>query len=135
MAIIETPPQPKKRKHTQPEARIQASAVEWLWNTYPETRGNFIHIPNEGNRKSKMDGAMRKALGLVAGAPDTFLFMPRQGKHGLAVEFKTETGVQSDAQKAFQYRLEQNGYAYRLCRSLDQFKAIIAEYLALPAKK
>lgn len=129
MAIIETPPQPKKRKHTQPEARIQASCVEWLWNTYPETRGNFIHIPNEGNRDSKMDGAMRKALGLVAGAPDTFLFMSRHGLHGLAIEFKTDTGVQSQEQKAFQARLEQNGYAYYICRSLEQFKQIINNYL------
>lgn len=129
MPIIETTPQPKKRQHKQPEAKIQASCVEWLWNTHPETRGNFIHIPNEGNRNSKMDGAMRRALGLVAGAPDTFLFIPRHGKHGLAVEFKTETGVQSDAQKAFQARLEQNGYAYQLCRSLEQFKTIINEYL------
>lgn len=129
MPIIETPPQPKKRKHTQPEARIQASCVEFLWNNYPETRGLYIHIPNEGNRSSKLDGAMRKALGLVAGAPDTFLFIPRHGKHGLAVEFKTETGAQSDAQKAFQARLEQNGYAYFICRSLEQFKIIINEYL------
>ena len=133
--IIESGEKPKKRKHSQPEAKIQASCVEWLWNTHPETRGNFIHIPNEGNRSSKMDGAMRKALGLVAGAPDTFLFIPRRGKHGLAVEFKTETGVQSQEQKAFQYRLEQNGYAYFICRSLEQFKSIIAEYLALPDKK
>lgn len=129
MPIIETPPQPKKRKHSQPEARIQSSCVEFLWNNYPETRGLYIHIPNEGNRSSKLDGAMRKALGLVAGAPDTFLFIPRHGKHGLAVEFKTETGAQSDAQKAFQARLEQNGYAYFICRSLEQFKTIINEYL------
>lgn len=129
MPIIETPPQPKKRKHTQPEARIQASCVEFLWNNYPETRGLYIHIPNEGNRSSKLDGAMRKALGLVAGAPDTFLFMPRNGYAGLAVEFKTEVGVQSEEQKAFQARLEKQGYCYRLCRSLEQFKQILADYL------
>lgn len=127
--IIETTPQPTKRKHTQPEARIQASCVEYLWNNYPETRGLYIHIPNEGNRSSKLDGAMRKALGLVAGAPDTFLFIARHGYFGLAIEYKTETGVQSAEQKAFQRRLEQQGYLYRLCRSLDQFKQIITEYL------
>ena len=106
--------------------------MEWLWNNHPETRGNFIHIPNEGNRDSQWDGAIRKALGLVAGAPDTFLFMARGGKHGLAVEFKTETGVQSQEQRAFQLRLERNGYKYCLCRSLAQFQDIINEYLALP---
>ena len=79
-----------------------------------------------------MDGAMRKALGLIAGAPDTFLFMSRGGYHGLAIEFKTETGVQSEAQKEFQRRLELNGYKYCLCRSLAQFQGIITEYLALP---
>lgn len=129
--IIETAPQPTKRKHAQPEARIQASCVEYLWNNYPETRGLYIHIPNEGNRSSKLDGAMRKALGLVAGAPDTFLFIARHGYFGLAIEYKTETGVQSQEQKAFQARLERQGYLYRLCRSLDQFKQIISEYLSL----
>lgn len=127
--IIETGGQPNRRKHSQPEARIQASAVQWLWNTYPETRGLFIHIPNEGNRNSLMDGAMRKALGLVAGAPDTFLFMSRGGYHGLAIEFKTDIGVQSHEQKDFQARLELQGYKYCLCRSLEQFQIIIKDYL------
>ena len=130
MPIIETPPQPKNRKHGQPEARIQASCVEFLWNNYPETRGLYIHIPNEGNRSSKLDGAMRKALGLVAGAPDTFLFIASHGYFGLAIEYKTETGVQSAEQKAFQSRLEQQCYKYCLCRSLAQFQEIILDYLA-----
>lgn len=131
--IIETTKNPNtRRSHGQPEAKIQASCVAYLWNNYPETRGLYIHIPNEGNRSSKLDGSMRKALGLVAGAPDTFLFLPRGGKHGLAIEFKTDTGSQSEAQKEFQKRLERNNYEYRICRSLDQFKEIISEYLALP---
>lgn len=129
--IIEAGEQPSKRRHSQPEAKIQASAVQWLWNERPETRGLFIHIPNEGNRSNKMDGAMRKALGLVAGAPDTFLFMARGCFHGLAIEFKTDKGVQSQEQKAFQSRLERAGYRYEICRSLDQFKLIVTEYLAL----
>lgn len=130
--IIETPSHPQKIRHKQPEAKIQASCVEFLWNNYPETRGLYIHIPNEGNRSSSMDGPIRKALGLVAGAPDTFLFMARGRYFGLAIEYKTEKGVQSEEQKAFQSRLERQGYKYCLCRSLDQFKQIISEYLALP---
>lgn len=132
MAIITTQENPfgKKRKHSQPEAKIQAACVAWLWNTYPKTRGCYIHIPNEGNRSSVIDGAARKALGLIAGAPDTFLFIPSKRYFGLAVEFKTETGVQSQAQKDFQKRLEMNGYRYELCRSLEQFKTIIEEYLS-----
>lgn len=127
--IQETPPRPQRRAHGNPEGKIQAECVQWLWNNRPETRGLYIHIPNEGNRNSKIDGAKRKALGLTAGAPDTFLFMSCRGYHGLAIEFKTETGVQSEAQKLFQARLEVMGYKYVIIRSLEEFKEIINWYL------
>lgn len=128
--IVETPPQPKKhRSHGNPEAKIQAECVTWLWNERPETRGTFIHIPNEGNRRSKMDGAVRKALGVLSGASDCFLFLARKGFYGLAVEFKTETGTQSEAQKTFQVKLELNGYKYVIIRSLEAFKKTINWYL------
>lgn len=130
MTITKTPPRPRNRHHAQPEAVIQAACVKWLWNNYPETRGNFIHIPNEGNRSSAIDGSLRKSLGLVAGAPDTFLFMARGGYHGLAVEFKSLDGRQRDEQMEFQKRMELNGYRYELCRSEDQFHSIIADYLS-----
>lgn len=127
--ITKTPPRPQRRTHSNSEGKIQAACVQWLWNTRPETRGLYIHIPNEGNRNSKIDGSIRKSLGLTAGAPDTFLFMPRRGYHGLAIEFKTETGVQSEAQKLFQARLEVMGYKYVIIRSLEEFKEIINWYL------
>lgn len=129
--ITPTAEPPRKRGHGQPEGRIQAECVKWLWNNVPETRGLFIHIPNEGTRSSIIEGASRKALGVVAGAPDTFLFIARNGFHGLAIEFKTDTGIQSGAQKGFQERLEANGYKYVLCRSLGQFEEIIKNYLSI----
>lgn len=127
--IHETPPRPQRRTHGNQEGKIQAECVQWLWNTRPETRGLYIHIPNEGNRRSKIDGSIRKALGLTAGAPDTFMFIPRNGCHGLAIEFKTETGVQSETQKDFQMRLEEQGYKYVIVRSLEEFKEVITDYL------
>jgi len=128
--IIETPSQSKKHSHRALESKIQVTCVAWLWNNYPETRGNFIHIPNEGNRANAIDGAMRKAMGLIAGAPDMFLFMARKGKYGLAIEFKTDVGAQRKEQIAFQARLEHNGYAYYVCRSFEQFRQIITEYFS-----
>lgn len=127
--IHETPPRRQRRTHSNSEGKIQAACVQWLWNTRPETRGLYIHIPNEGNRRSKIDGSIRKSLGIVAGAPDTFLFIPSQRYHGLAIEFKTDTGVQSEAQKDFQVRLEVNGYKYVIIRSLCEFKEVITDYL------
>lgn len=127
--IHETPPRPQRRTHGNPEGKIQAECVQWLWNTRPETRGLYIHIPNEGNRRSKIDGSIRKALGLTAGAPDTFMFISRNGYHGLAIEFKTKTGVQSETQKDFQMRLEEQCYKYVIVRSLEEFKEVITDYL------
>ena len=34
------------------EAIIQSNCVIWLWNNYPETRGLFFAIENEGSRLS-----------------------------------------------------------------------------------
>lgn len=127
--ITETPPRPQRRTHGNPEGKIQAQCVQWLWNNRPETRGLYIHIPNEGNRNSKIDGAKRKALGLIPGAPDTFLFMSCRGYHGLAIEFKTKIGRQSDAQKEWQVKVEEQGYKYVIVRSLEEFKEVINWYL------
>ena len=121
---------PAKRRHSNEESKIQASAVTWFWNTFPQYRGLFIHIPNEGNRSSKMDGSVRKSLGIVAGAPDTFLFVPKGIFHGLAVEFKTPTGRQSDVQKEWQEKVESQGYRYVVIRSLEDFQHEIENYLS-----
>lgn len=34
------------------EAKLQSQCVIWLWNTYPETRGLFFSVENEGARIS-----------------------------------------------------------------------------------
>jgi len=34
------------------ESQIQAECVKWLWNNYPETRGLFFAVQNEGARLS-----------------------------------------------------------------------------------
>ena len=78
-----------------------------------------------------MDGSIRKSLGIVAGAPDTFLFVPKGIFHGLAVEFKTPTGRQSESQKLFQERLERMTYRYEIVRSLDDFITVINSYLSI----
>lgn len=138
MAIIPTPERPKQRKHTMSESAIQISCVQWLWNNHEETRGLYVAIPNENSRsvyESKkqqlMSGSIRKNMGVTAGAADTALFLPRGGYHALFVEFKTEIGRQSDAQKNWQARIESVGYKYIVVRSLDQFKQEMENYLKL----
>ena len=74
-------------------------------------------------------------MGLVAGVADLLLLMPRGKWHGLCIEMKTLDGRQRPEQKLWQDAVERQGYRYELIRTEDDFKALINEYLALPAKK
>lgn len=78
-----------------------------------------------------MSGSIRKNMGVTAGAADTALFLPRGGYHALFIEFKTEIGRQSDAQKLFQKNVEAQGYKYIVVRSLEDFKEEMEKYLSL----
>jgi len=88
----------------------------------------MIAIPNGGARNA-VTGARLKAEGVTAGAPDLFLFKPNGEHCGLAIEMKTRTGRQSTEQKAFQARLEESGYQYSVCRTVDEFITIVDNYL------
>ena len=134
MPIIETPPQPKKKSRGQPEMRIQSECVRWIHNEHPETRGLFFHIKNELDRPdaNAMLGARLRAEGIVKGVADCALMMKRGAYGALFVEFKTDVGRQSEAQKNWERIVTMQGYYYRICRSLEQFKEIINEYLCLP---
>lgn len=131
--IVETPEQPKKRSHSMPEGKIQASCYQYFWNTYPQYRGLYFAVPNENNRadSNAITGAIRRSMGVYHGVSDTILLLPRGGFHALLIEYKDEKGKQSDYQKAWQRLVESYGYRYEVCRSLEQFQIIINEYLAL----
>lgn len=134
MTLIETPPQPKRRAHSMPEGKIQAECYQYFWNNYPQYRGLYFAVPNENSRadSNAITGAIRRSMGVYHGVSDTLMLIPRGRYHGLCVEYKDEKGRQSEHQTAWQKLVESQGYRYELCRSLEQFKSIIAEYLALP---
>lgn len=129
--IIETPEQPAKRPRRANEGRIQADCFIWFNNTFPQFRKCLFHVPNENDRSDSniIQGAMRKSLGVVSGVADFLFLVARGGFHGLCIEMKDEHGQQKPAQKEWQAIIEAQGYKYELCRSLDQFKRIIYEYL------
>ena len=131
--ITETPPKPKDRHHTMPEGKIQADCVAYFWNTYPQFRKCYFAIPNENSRmdSSAITGAIRKAMGVTKGVADTFLAVRREGYGGLFIEYKTEVGRQSPEQKQWQLIVENQGYVYRVIRSLEEFKELINWYLSL----
>jgi len=107
------------------EAYIQGQCVMWLWNTHPETRGRLFLIDN--NPLNKIDGARRKAMGMVAGVSD--LIYLRDGLPPLCIEMKDESGRQSEAQANWQKVAESVGCTYVIVRSLEEFKEVITPHL------
>lgn len=115
------------------ENKIQADCWQWLWNTYPRTRRLYFSIPLGGLRLPS-EAATLQATGAVPGTPDTLLSISSSFKNGikypvLYIEFKTATGVVSEAQEKSQTALKDAGNGVILCRSLEEFKKIIHEYL------
>jgi hypothetical protein len=131
--IVETPERPKKRSHSSPEGRIQAECFSWFWNEFPQYRKTLFHVPNENDRADSniIQGAIRKSLGVVSGVADLILMIKRGGYGALCIEMKDERGKQKPAQIEWQAIIERQGYKYEVCRSLEQFKLIINEYLNL----
>ena len=102
------------------EAQIQSECVRWFWNTYPEHRRMLFHVDN--NSWNAIIGAQKKALGVVKGVSDLVLVLDGCV---MFLEFKDETGVQKVEQEDFECKVKDRGHAYRVFRSVEQFKQII----------
>lgn len=98
------------------EAQLQAACVKWLWNTHPQTRGLFFAVTN--NSEHAVRGLQRKALGMVSGVSDC-IFLWHQKAY--LIEFKTETGKQSQAQKEWEQRVISEGFCYSVIRNEEEF--------------
>lgn len=90
--------------------------------------GYLMHVPNGGAR-SKGEAGKLKAMGTRPGVPDFLLPRARGRWSGLAIELKSPTGRLSDPQKFWLAGLEQEGYLTSVCRSLDDFDALIRAFL------
>jgi hypothetical protein len=102
------------------EQRLQQEVFMYFHNHYPKHRGLFFRIKNEGT--SKISGAIGKATGIVPGVSDMVLLVP-PGKT-LFLEFKTDTGRQSPAQREWEKTVTTAGFEYHIIRSLDRFKQL-----------
>ncbi|MBQ8051657.1 MAG: VRR-NUC domain-containing protein [Bacteroidaceae bacterium] len=119
--------QPRKRPSDE-EHRIQCACVRWFRYQYPTLRHNLFAVPN-GGRRDLVTGAKMKAEGVLAGVADLILLKSNNHYGALLIEMKTRTGRQADTQRDWQRRIEQDGYKYVICRSLDDFIREITTYL------
>lgn len=110
------------------ESKIQQEIVCWFNNNYclkhHNPRNIIFAVPNGGSRDIR-EAMTLKNTGLLPGVSD--LIVIHNGEV-LFVEVKIDTGRQSEQQKEFQNRVEQNGFKYHLVRSLDEFKPILTHH-------
>ena len=118
----------------QQEHLLQCACVRWFAYQWPEYRGILFAVPNGGAR-SKATAGKLKAEGVVPGVADLILLVPRIEEgcrymwHALCIEMKTAKGRQSPEQMEWQKKVEEFGYRYAVCRSLDEFMAVVNGYL------
>ena len=110
------------------ESQIQSGCVKWFNLQHRALEGLLFAVPNGGGR-SRIEAAIMIGEGVYPGVADLLLLVPRGKWHGLAIEMKTENGRQSPAQKEWERKIEEQGYAYAICRSVDEFIELIEDYL------
>ena len=106
------------------ENKIQQEAFMWYSNNFCLKHHNPRHVifsvPNEGSNAKEQ--IYKKALGMKSGVSDMIVLQPNRV---IFIEFKDQTGKQSENQKEFQQIVTNLGFEYHLVRSLDEFKCII----------
>jgi hypothetical protein len=118
-----------KKPRKNEEADIQTEFFNNVRLVFPNIPDKLIFaVPNGGSR-NKLEAANLKRQGLKAGVSDTILLVPSGGYASLCIEFKTETGKQSEAQKEFQKQAETNGNKYVIVRSVSQAIQEVKNYL------
>jgi len=115
------------------EDNLQIAAVRWFRYQYPDVV--IFAIPNGGQRNA-VTGAIMKATGTLAGVADLFVMcagnMPDNSTDiylGAFIELKVGKNRQTDAQRELARKAMEAGYFYQVCRSFDEFKEVIENYL------
>lgn len=114
---------------THEESNIQRWCVYWFRRQYPRLARLLFAVPNGGAR-NRVTASILKGEGVVAGVSDLILMVPAGGYHALCIEMKTAKGRQQPSQKEWQTEVEAQGYRYAVCRSVEDFIALVREYLA-----
>lgn len=118
-----------RKRPTDEEHRIQCECVKWFHFTHPKLHGRLFAVPN-GGRRDETTAAKLKAEGVVAGVADLILLKSNRDYGALLIEMKTLKGRQADTQKWWQNIVCADGeYKYVVCRSFDDFKREVDDYL------
>lgn len=121
------------------EHQIQSEFFYFLkLNEHRDKRLQWIHaIPNGGKRSIGVAVKMKRE-GVKRGVADVFVPIPTftQAKNdfnfvaGFYIEFKTQKGVRSPEQKAFEQHCIENRYKYEVHRSASDAMMSLGKYLS-----
>lgn len=127
------------RRISHPEDELQKVCVSWFRESYPELAPLLFHPNNEAYfgkgrtaRQQAAAGMRAKAMGVTPGVADLILLYPSAGKHGLCIEMKSKRGQQRDSQGCWQKIVETHGYEYRICKTIEEFRKILVDYIGKP---
>ncbi len=118
------------------EAQEQKALMQWAAVNYfnvnerRERISDFlIHVPN-GGKRSLLEALQFKRMGVQAGVPDLFLFVPNRKYNGLWIELKRSRGAYlSNEQQKFMVKLNRVGYATEVAYGWEKAKDYILDYL------
>lgn len=109
------------------ESPLQIACVRWFRMAYPQYKLMLFSVPN-GGKRTKMQGIRMRDEGLTSGVSDLILLVGRNGFNSLCIEMKKKTS-QSINQKCWQLEAERNGNKYVVCKSFEEFRMAIEDYL------
>lgn len=115
----------RKKAACSPERNDQIKIVSWLRDN------GIVHfsVPN-GFKRTPMQGAIEKAMGLSAGVPDLIIPIARKGYHAMALEVKREAGGRlSEKQMYWLEVLNKEGWYAIEGKGFDQCVKLIRDYL------
>ena len=119
----------KQRRHPREEEhRLQVACVNWYRLQHRKYADSLIAVPN-GGKRDKTTAKKMKAEGQLAGVADLILLKSNRYYGALMIEMKTRTGRQAETQKQWQEYIEQQGYKYVVCRSIEDFMREVNDYL------
>lgn len=119
-------------KKSDQEGQEQAQLIKQFREEFPKEGPLLIHIPNGGSRKNAYEGWRLKEQGVRAGVSDLFLPVPRNGFHGLWLEFKAappNNAALSTSQKEWLDLMRGQGYQALHCLGVAAAMEALRSYL------
>ena len=112
------------------EHQEQVAVITWFRLQHRQYANYLFAIPNGGVRNIGTAVKLKKE-GVLAGVPDLFLMIPKNGYHGLWIEMKVKGGRVSESQKEFMGAATFMGYPAVVCYGFDEAKKAINNYLQI----